>query len=103
MNLKIECGRGWKSLYAPVLKRCRVEGVELVAVDESLGALRIRVVKGWSEELKAMILAAEAKSLLLCEICGLPAATRSDSSDPKRRIGWIRTRCDAHVFEIVRR
>lgn len=103
MSLKIECGRGWKSLFAPVLERCRVEGVEVVVVDESLGALRVRVVKGCSEELKAMILAAEARSLLLCEICGLPAVTRFDSSDPKWRIGWIRTRCDAHVLEIVRR
>jgi hypothetical protein len=103
MSWKIECGRGWKSLYAPLLERCRIDGVEVVAVDERLGALRIRVVKGWSEDLKAMILAAEAKSLLLCEICGLPAVTRSDSSDPKRRSGWIRTRCDAHVFEIVPR
>jgi hypothetical protein len=101
--MKIECGRGWQSLYAPVLERCGVEGVEVVAVDERLGSLRIQVVKGWSRELKAMILAAEAKSLLLCEICGLPAVIRSDAVDPKRRIGWIRTRCDAHVFEIVSR
>ena len=65
-NDEVECGEGWKSLYAPLIDRCGAEGVAVLQVKEKHGGLRFYVGPA-SDELHRAIEAAESKSLTLCE------------------------------------
>jgi hypothetical protein len=85
----LECGEGWRSLYEPLTKRCRAEGIEPKQVKEKLGQLRFYIGSGGSEGLYEAILAAEAASAEICEVCGEPGKLSS-------RKGLIMTRCLAH-------
>jgi hypothetical protein len=84
-----ECGEGWRSLYEPLAERCRAEGLEPKTVKEKLGQLRFYVGPGASPELYEAILAAEAASAAICEVCG-EAGERSNWK------GLILTRCSVH-------
>jgi len=90
MDETVECGRGWESLYAPLIARCKAEGVGVLQIKEKFGGLRFYVMDG-SEELHAAIKEAEAKSLTICEQCGSPGELRKG--------GWRKTLCDQHAQE----
>lgn len=85
----VECGKGWASLYKPLIERCKAEGVQISQIKEKFGGLRVYVYHG-SDELHEAIRLAENKSLTICEVCGTAGVLREDR-------GCFRTRCDAHV------
>jgi hypothetical protein len=84
-----QCGQGWRSLYEPLIARCRAEGVGIQALKEKFGQLRINIEPGGSKELNEAILAAEAASAEICEICGEPGERSSWK-------GLVMTRCPTH-------
>ena len=86
----IECGEGWRSLYEPLLERCKVERIEPLQIKEKYGTLRFYVMQG-SDELFDAIAQAEEKSRTICEECGAPGELRDIGG------GWLRTVCDAHM------
>ena len=89
----IECGKGWKSLYQPVLDKVaeynqgkpEEEQIEIQQVKEKFGGLRI-YLSYYTKELDKMVDEAEEKSFKICESCGKPGKTRGR--------GWIYTLCD---------
>lgn len=85
----VECGKGWASLYKPLIERCRAERVQIAQIKEKFGGLRFYVYQG-SDALHDVIRLAEEKSFTICEVCGTPGVLRKDG-------GCLRTRCDAHV------
>jgi hypothetical protein len=85
----LECGEGWRALYEPLAERCRAEGIEPKQVKEKLGQLRFYIGPGGSPGLYEAILAAEAASAEICEVCGEP----SERSNGK---GLTMTRCAVH-------
>lgn len=88
---EVECGAGWKSLYVPLIARCKAEGVAVLQVKEKFGALRFYVMGG-SDDLHAAIKEAESKSSTICEECGAPGELRKGS--------WRKTLCDQHASEV---
>ena len=85
----VECGTGWKSLYAPLMERSRAEGAAVLQVKEKMGGLRFYVMGG-SEALHEAIADAERRSLTLCEQCG-------DSGVLRKGGGQMKTLCDQHA------
>jgi hypothetical protein len=86
----VERGEGWKSLYEPLLERCKAEGVAVLQVKEKFGGLRF-YVSGGSDDLFDAIDEVASKSFTICEQCGAPGELR------KR--GWSKTLCDRHAQE----
>jgi hypothetical protein len=84
----VECGEGWKSLYAPLIERCKAEDVAILQVKEKFGGLRF-YVGGGSDDLYAAIEEAASRSLTLCERCGAPGELRTG--------GWWQTLCEQHA------
>lgn len=80
----IECGKGWKSLYEPLIELCRKDGASITQIKEKFGTLRFYVAGG-TDRVHEAIDAAERKSAETCEQCGAPGK-RIDG-------GWIRTLC----------
>lgn len=93
-NEYVECGEGWKSLYVPLIERCKAEGVAVLQVKEKLGGLRFYVGAA-SDDLHHAIETAESKSFTLCEQCGDPGELRKGG-------GWWQTLCDRHAQDRVR-
>lgn len=87
---KVECGEGWKSLYAPLIERCKAEGAAVLQVKEKFGGLCF-YVGGASDDLYDAIKVAESKSLTLCEKCGDPGELRKGA--------WWQTLCARHAQE----
>ncbi len=85
----LQCGEGWRSLYEPLTERCRAEGVPILQIKEKFGQLRFYAGPGGSDALNEAILAAEAASAGICEICG-------ESGHRSNRKGVIMTRCQTH-------
>lgn len=83
----IECGPGWRSLYEPLIVRCKADGVEILQVKEKFGVLCFYVASA-SDDLRAAIAAAERQSTRTCEQCGAPGRLYTD--------GWLRTACLKH-------
>lgn len=90
----IECGKGWKSLYMPILeevanynkdKESEEEKIQVHQVKEKYGGLRV-YLSHYTEKLEKMIDDAEDKSYDTCELCGKPGKVRGH--------GWLYTRCD---------
>lgn len=82
----IECGKGWASLYEPLMERCAKEGVTIHQIKEKFGGLRFYVDRALPDLYDA-IHAAEMRSFHICEDCGEPGKLRSMK-------GWLRTMCD---------
>lgn len=83
---------GWHVLVAELNHQLREidPDVPVRQVKEKLG--RLRVYLGASEkadELEAAVLAAEARSVTVCDLCGAPGQLHQD--------GIYRTRCDLHA------
>lgn len=81
----VECGPGWRCLIDPLMRRCRLEGVEITQIKEKFGGLRFYIASG-SEALHTAIDDAEDLSYTICEECGEPGTLRPG--------GWIYTACD---------
>lgn len=87
---EVECGAGWKSLYEPLVERCKAEGVAVLQAKEKFGSLRFYVMGG-SDDLHAAIKQAESRSCTICELCGAPGELRKRSC--------LKTLCDRHALE----
>lgn len=81
----IECGPGWDCLVLPLIKRCKIEGVEITQIKEKYGGLRFYVASA-NDSLYAAIDDAEDLSYTICELCGEPGEAREGC--------WIQTMCD---------
>ena len=81
----IECGKGWESLYKPLIKLCQENNVTITQIKEKYGGLRFYVYSA-PDWLHDLIDAAEEKSITVCELCGAPGELRGAS--------WYMTRCD---------
>lgn len=88
----IECGKGWKNLYQPILDRVEEinessdDSIEVTQVKEKFGRLEIYLNK-YTDELLDMINEASEASGHICEECGEPA-------EPTKVGGWIYQLCD---------
>lgn len=73
----IECGKGWKHLYQPIIDyvaeynkdKDEDERIRIMQIKEKFGELRI-YLSHYTEELDEMISEAEDKSYNTCETCG---------------------------------
>lgn len=101
----VECGSGWKGLYAPLLTLCDVMGITVLQVKEKFGTLRFYIQGERARELAPLIAAAEVASGHICEHCGedgfdyipslsqhIPRATKGAISGSRK---WIKTLCTA--------
>lgn len=88
----IECGKGWRSLYQPILDRVEEinesgeDHIEVTQVKEKFGRLEIYLDR-YTDELTAMIKEASEASSHICEECGEPA-------EPRKVVGWTYQLCD---------
>lgn len=88
----IECGKGWRSLYQPILDRVNEinesgeNHIEVTQVKEKFGRLEIYLDR-YTDELLDMIKKASEASGHLCEECGEPA-------EPTDAGGWVYQLCD---------
>lgn len=88
----IECGKGWRSLYQPILDRIEEinessdDRIEVTQVKEKFGRLEIYLDR-YTDELLDMINEASEASGRMCEECGEPA-------EPTEVGGWIYQLCD---------
>jgi hypothetical protein len=76
----IECGKGWKPLYQPILDRVEEINKEtddkifITQVKEKFGRLEVYLSR-YTDELMRMRNEASEKSSHICENCGKPAET----------------------------
>lgn len=88
----IECGKGWKSLYQPILDRVEEinesgkDRIEVTQIKEKFGRLDICLDR-YTDELLSMINEASEASRHVCEECGEPA-------EPTNVGGWVYQLCD---------
>lgn len=78
-------GKGWAPLIRELYEVCDANGVVVEQVKEKLGSLRFYVGYA-SAEVHAKIEAAEARSLVVCEGCGLEGSLRGGM--------WLKVLCD---------
>ncbi|MCK9544159.1 MAG: hypothetical protein M0R03_19240 [Novosphingobium sp.] len=88
-----ECGDGWYWLIDSLCNQLqwdidhnRYPQIEAVQVKEKFGGLRF-YVSGCNENQSGSIEFAELLSSTICEKCGQPGATQTET-------GWIQTLCD---------
>ena len=87
----IECGKGWKSLYQPILDRIEEINRETESnivptqIKEKFGRL-VFYLNEENDELSKMIKNVFEKSSHICENCGKPTETIDDG-------GWLYTLC----------
>lgn len=64
----VECDKGWKGLYQPLLDLCELKGNTVLQVKEKFGGLRFY----WagSYDITLLVEAAEEMSYKTCEKCG---------------------------------
>ena len=89
----IECGKGWGSLYQPILDKVEEinkedpdNPIEVLQVKEKFGQLII-CLNRYTPELTEMCMDASEKSNYICEECG-------ERSEPRMDKGWIYQMCD---------
>lgn len=84
----VECMKGWKGLYDPLIELCKLKEIEVTQVKEKFGTLRFYI--GDSDgSLDLIIRAAERMSSFVCEECGCSGLEDVQTSGP----GWIKTLC----------
>ncbi len=81
-----ECGKGWASLYEPLIKLVEEAGGQVLQVKEKFGTLRF-YYGPYDDTIEAAVEAARSKSAGTCEMCGEPGSLRGGS--------WLKTLCDA--------
>ena len=89
----IECGKGWKSLYQPILDKVEEinrkepdNPIQILQVKEKFGQLIVYLDR-YTDELFDMCMEASEESNHVCEECGSPSEPRMDK-------GWIYQLCD---------
>lgn len=88
----IECGKGWKNLYQPILDKVEEinkdnpDPIEILQVKEKFGRLNIYLSR-YENGLLEDIMKASEQSSHVCEECGEP-------TEPKESIGWVYQLCD---------
>lgn len=89
----IECGKGWKSLYQPILDKVEEinrkepdNPIQVLQVKEKFGQLMVYLDR-YTNGLFDMCMEASEKSNHVCEECGKPSESRMDK-------GWIYQLCD---------
>lgn len=89
----VECGKGWESLYQPILdkveeinKKDPDNPIEILQIKEKFGQLMIYLSR-YTPELTEMCMDASEKSNHICEECGKPA-------EPRTCDYWIYQLCD---------
>ena len=86
-------GPGWVGLVTRCWDACQEDGTEILDIKEKWGGLRFSI--GYASVMTyAIVEAAEAESLAICEMCGEPGKPREG--------GWIKTLCDRHHEELGR-
>lgn len=96
----LTCGKGWASLYEPILTELTRLGVPVIGVDEDYGRLRISIdrrrysYRDLPATIRQQMYDAERDSGTICETCGAPGAYR-------KRGGWFMVRCDRHARGLV--
>ena len=66
----IRCGKGWEKLYRPVIDLCRIYGIEIIAINETLGKLCFYFSGDRRDEIYPIINAVGDRSQSTCEDCG---------------------------------
>ena len=84
----VECGIGWKSLYAPIIEYAQKVKATITCVKEKFGWMRIYYCGG-DEKLEKMVRKAEQLSKIICEDCGTQKTVGL-----KKIGGWYRTLCN---------
>lgn len=79
-EIYVECGKGWKNLYEPLIDLCKLYGAKVLQVKEKFGGLRFYFHANGDcfHKLQAMVDAAEARSFHTCENCGIYKVLRHD-------------------------
>jgi hypothetical protein len=96
----VECGKGWKGLYQPLIDLCNFYGIPILQVKEKFGGLRF-YTNGVDDRIDALITAAAAASYHTCEDCGVSRVIAHDRDKPiynvttttSKTSGWIRSLC----------
>jgi len=86
-----DCEEGWKDLLLEVFEKLKeYPYLEIHQIKEKFGTLRLYVGAVEPKDcdiVYKIIDDAEAKSAIICELCGAPGLLRGG--------GWLMTRCDA--------
>lgn len=87
------CGDGWYALIDVISDLLTTHDVEICAVQvkEKFGTLRF-YHRGVDQYSIAVENAAEALSIMICEVCGAPAKRQQND-------GWISTLCEEHSHD----
>lgn len=95
----IQCNKGWKGLYEPLIELCLARGVQPTQIKEKFGGLRFYTDKA-DDNIDLLIRAAEEYSYKVCEDCGCNEYIWEDGkSRPKvttntsEMSSWIRSLC----------
>lgn len=89
-----EVGPGWLSLMEEVLHEIDqvAPDTEVTQIKEKFGTLRVYVANKKDDVVKAILRRAEARSAMICEVCGQEGGLiRYDA--------WVRVRCPVHREE----
>ena len=100
----IECGEGWRGLYAPLIDLCAYHNVEVMQVKEKFGTLRFYTgpTEAGKTDLDLLITAAEHFSGMTCEDCGehgveygadFTQRKNKATTGPSETSSWLRTLC----------
>lgn len=86
-----EIGAGWKALIEEVLHELgqQVPDVQVTQVKEKFGCLRVYTEDKTNDQIQAILRRAEARSAVICEVCG-------EAGNLLRDDGWVRVRCRDH-------
>lgn len=97
----IECGKGWKCLYEPIIEwiknynidKEKEQQIEIHQIKEKFGGLRF-YCNFYTDELKEIIRKAEQESFRVCEFCGTKENVGHTIS------GWYMTCCEQCISEM---
>ena len=100
-NYKVECGKGWKGLYQPLIDLCSLYNIQILQVKEKFGGLRFYVAGKRLNEILPLIAAAEQASFHVCEECGEEGRDFDPTGIPifktttggSKTSGWIKSLC----------
>ena len=97
MRPGFECGAGWLPLLEEIFEELSKYGVSIRLVKEKFGGLVIYFIANEEdyEAVSSIVSRGEARSYMICEICGKNGKLRKD-------IGYIRTLCeDCYTIGII--
>lgn len=86
----IECGNGWYDILDEMMAKIaslNLPDFRFSQIKEKFGTLRV-YTDYFDEKAERIIVEAERKSAMTCEVCGKSGSPRGG--------GWIKTLCDEH-------